>query len=122
MDSFEMNKILGAVLGTCLVVLALNIAAGAIFAPEKPAKPGYEIAVPKAGDRRPGAGASRRRSRRSRSCWRAPIPSAARTPPRNAPACHTFDKGGPAQVGPNLWGIVGRAKASAWRASTIRRR
>jgi hypothetical protein len=32
-----MNKILGAVLGTCLGVVALNIAAGAIFAPEQPA-------------------------------------------------------------------------------------
>jgi cytochrome c len=32
MDSFELNKILGAVLGTCLGVLALKIAAGAIFA------------------------------------------------------------------------------------------
>jgi len=31
MDSFELNKILGAVLGTCLGVLALNIVAGAIF-------------------------------------------------------------------------------------------
>ncbi len=29
----RLNKILGAVLGTCLVVLALNIAAGAIFTP-----------------------------------------------------------------------------------------
>ena len=48
MDSFEMNKILGAVLGTALVVVALNIASGAIFAPEMPAKPGYNIVVPKA--------------------------------------------------------------------------
>src|SRR5260370_17163995 len=48
MDSFEMNKILGAILGTALVVVALNIASGAIFAPEKPAKPGYNIVVPKA--------------------------------------------------------------------------
>jgi hypothetical protein len=33
MDSFEMNKILGAVLGTCLFLVALNFAAGAKFAP-----------------------------------------------------------------------------------------
>src|SRR5260221_9939791 len=46
MDSFEVNKILGAILGTCLGILAINIAAGAIFAPEKLAKPGYEAAVP----------------------------------------------------------------------------
>ncbi len=45
MNSFELNKILGAVLGTCLITLALNIVAGAIFAPEKPARPGYEITV-----------------------------------------------------------------------------
>ena len=45
MDSFELNKILGAILGTCLGVLTINIAAGAIFTPGKLAKPGYEIAV-----------------------------------------------------------------------------
>jgi cytochrome c len=27
-------------------------------------------------------------------------------------ACHTFDKGGRPLVGPNLWGVVGRPKAS----------
>ena len=46
MDSFELNKIMGAVLGTCLCLLSLNIAADAIFAAPNPAKPGYEIAVP----------------------------------------------------------------------------
>ena len=46
MDSFEVNKILGAILATCLGVLSINIAAGAIFTPVKPAKPGYEIGVP----------------------------------------------------------------------------
>src|SRR5437870_4044235 len=35
MDSFEMNKILGAILGTCLVLVALNITAGAVFTPGK---------------------------------------------------------------------------------------
>ena len=45
MNSFELNKLLGALLGTCLVLVAMHIAAGEIFTPEKPAKPGYEIAV-----------------------------------------------------------------------------
>ena len=33
MDSFELNKILGALLGTCLVLLVTSFAAQAIFAP-----------------------------------------------------------------------------------------
>ncbi|MEA3021230.1 MAG: cytochrome c, partial [Alphaproteobacteria bacterium] len=45
MDSDQVNKVLMAVLFTCLGVLSLNIAAGDIFTPPQPAKPGYEIAV-----------------------------------------------------------------------------
>ena len=44
MDSFELNKILGALLFSCLCLLSLNIAAGAVFAPHKPGKPGFEVA------------------------------------------------------------------------------
>ena len=47
MDSFEINKILGAVLFTCLCLLALNIGAGAIFTPAKPEK-AKKAAAPKA--------------------------------------------------------------------------
>ena len=45
MNSFELNKVVGAVLGTCLVLLLSNIAANAIFSPAKNEKRGYEIAV-----------------------------------------------------------------------------
>ena len=62
MDSFELNKILGALLGTCLVLLAVHIASGAIFTPPVAAKPGYEIAV-KAETAR--GGKTRRGARRS---------------------------------------------------------
>jgi cytochrome c len=45
MNSFEINKYLGALLGTCLVLMAIHLASGAIFYSPAPAKPGYEVAV-----------------------------------------------------------------------------
>src|SRR5262249_31129633 len=57
MDSFELNKILGAFLFTCLMLVALSITAGAIFNPELPAKPGYNIAVQETKTSAPAAAA-----------------------------------------------------------------
>jgi cytochrome c len=111
MDSFELNKILGAVLGTCLVLLALNITAGAIFAPAKPAKPGYDItaqekaAESKAGPKEPSQPIEVLLASSSAEKGEASAKKCA--------ACHTFNKGGPNRVGPNLWGLVNRKKASA---------
>ena len=45
MNSFELNKILGAILGTCLVLLSLNITAGALFSAPHVEKPGFAIAA-----------------------------------------------------------------------------
>ena len=105
MNSFELNKILGAILGTCLITLALNIGAEAIFAPEKPAKPGYVIAV-----KTEGGGAKAVEKPKE-----VPLPvrlakasvEKGKATARQCQACHTFEKGGPNRVGPNLWGIVG---------------
>lgn len=111
MDSFELNKVLGAVLGTCLVLLALNIAAGAIFSPEKPSKPGYEIAV----QEEPAEGSKGQEPAKQEPIEQL-LASASLdrgvSAAKKCAACHTFDKGGPNRVGPNLWGVVGRPKAS----------
>src|SRR5262249_1534292 len=107
MDSFELNKIMGAILATCLILLSLNIAAGAIFAPHKPAKPGYEIAVPET-QAEPGKPAAPSE----------PLPSLlakadlkrGEASSKKCLACHSLQKGGPNLVGPHLWGIVNRPK------------
>ena len=104
MNSFELNKILGAILGTCLFLLALNIAAGALFAPEKPAKAGYAIAVkaPEGGEQKAAAPQVARIAGR---LAKASIEKGQATA-KQCQACHTFEKGGPNRVGPNLWNIV----------------
>jgi cytochrome c len=111
MNSFELNKILGAVLATCLLLLALNIGASALFSPEKPAKPGYQIAVK---DDHGGAapGAAKEASEPIEALLAKASVEKGQATAKQCVACHTFEKGGPNRVGPNLWNIVGRAKAS----------
>jgi cytochrome c len=112
MDSFELNKILGAILGTCLGVLAINIAAGAIFAPGKPAKPGYEIAVPEETKPAEGQPAAPEPEVPIEQLLAKADVGKGENAAKKCQACHTFDKGGRTLVGPNLWGVVGRPKAS----------
>jgi cytochrome c len=111
MDSFELNKILGAILGTCLVLLVTSFASGAIFSPKMPEKPGYEIAVKEA----PEGGAQEAAAAPSEPIEKllqtASVEKGAAAAKKCA-ACHTFEKGGPNRVGPNLFGIVERARAT----------
>src|SRR3979490_1520823 len=106
MDSFELNKILGAVLATCLVVLVTSFAAGAIFTPVMPEKPGFEIAVKETahGDGKEAAAAAPSEPI-EKLLQTASVEKGAAAANKCA-ACHTFEKGGPNRVGPNLFGIV----------------
>ena len=111
MNSFELNKILGAILGTVLVTLALNIGAGAIFAPEKPAKPGYAIAVTQHGEGEK-AGAAKEAEQPIETLLASASVEKGQATAKQCQACHTLEKGGPNRVGPNLWNIVDRPRAS----------
>ena len=107
MNSFELNKVLGAILGTCLVLLALNIGANAIFAHPKLAKPGYVIAV--------STGHVKKKPEVKKETPIAVLLQHAsvdkgKSIARQCQVCHTLDKGGPNRVGPNLWNIVGNER------------
>lgn len=109
MNSFELNKVLGAILACCLALLALNIGAGAIFTPDKPAKPGYAIAVKEIGAEKAAPAAPSLPIEALLASASAEKGAAAA---KQCAACHTFEKGGPNRVGPNLYDIVGHERGT----------
>jgi cytochrome c len=113
MDSFEMNKILGALLGTCLVLLAVHIASGAIFTPPVPAKPGYVIQV-KTEQGAPSTGTSAAKPAAQPIGGLLASASAQRGAQvaHECQMCHNLGKGEGAKIGPPLYGVVGRKVAS----------
>jgi cytochrome c len=110
MDSFELNKILGAVLGTCLFLLAVHIASGAIFTPTPPAKPGYEIAV-KEEQPAPGGPAAPAEVPIATLLASASAQNGAQSA-KVCLTCHNLGKGQGNKIGPDLYGVVGRQVAS----------
>ncbi|MCW5689258.1 MAG: cytochrome c family protein [Pseudolabrys sp.] len=110
MNSFELNKVMGAVLGACLVLLALNIASGAIFAPHKPEKPGFAIAVQ---EEHAGAAEAKKEPEKPIGVRLASASvEKGQAAIKPCQACHTFEKGGPNRVGPNLYDIVGHDRGT----------
>ncbi|SRR6266478_6233271 len=108
MDSFELNKIIGAVLASCLVLLVTNFTADALFSPQMPAKPGFEIAVKETeGGAKEAAAAPSEPIEKLLQTASVEKGAAAA---KKCQACHTFAKGDKNGVGPNLYAVVGDKK------------
>jgi cytochrome c len=103
MDGFELNKIMGAVLATCLFVLSVNIVAGAVFSTHAPEKPGFVVEVPEAGEGTKQAAPVEAEPIAVRLA-KAEV-AKGEVAAKKCVACHSLEKGGPNKVGPNLWDV-----------------
>lgn len=106
MDSFELNKIIGAVLGTCILLLVTSFTANALFASKAPEKPGFAIAAKEEGATKEAAAPAAPSEPIEKLLQTASVEKG-QAAAKVCTTCHTFEKNGPNRVGPNLYGIVG---------------
>ena len=110
MSTFELNKIIGAIVLVLVAGTVIGVIGDALV------KPGaHKARVTVVAAKAPPAPA-RRAAKAGKSEPIAPLlasadAAAGKKIARKCAACHTLKKGGAAKLGPNLWNIVGAAKA-----------
>lgn len=111
MDSWTFNKIAGAVLGTCLLVLGLQNVGDIVYHAERPSeeKPGFLIEVA-AAETETGGEAAAAVSIGTLLATADVTKGAGEA--KACAACHDFTKAGPNKTGPNLYDLVERQVAS----------
>ena len=108
MDSFEFNKIAGAVLGAALFILVVSTLSDALFASHPPEEPVY-LAGLAAGDAdASGAGDEDTKIETVAMLLASADVAKGEKVAKKCAACHSFDNGGANKQGPNLWDIVDR--------------
>ena len=107
--SFEMNKIAGAILVAMIVAMVSGIIASKLVEPTPLKKNAYEVAGA------PQAASNEKAAPKGPAPIEPLLPSASIDAGKSHTAvcqtCHTFDKGGPNKIGPNLYSVVGSKMA-----------
>ncbi len=106
--SFEANKIAGAILGAMILAMLSGILANILVHPLPLEKPAYAIAGGEtAAAPSEAAGGSNAGPEPVAPLLASADVNAGKDKAKLCITCHTFDKGGPNRIGPNLYAVVG---------------
>ncbi len=108
MDSFEINKIVAAVLMVALLVIGIEKLSDVIFHVEKPEKPGYAVDVEEATTVSTSTKASVEEKVDIAALMAMGDVTIGEKVFKKCAACHSIVKGGKNNIGPALYNVVGR--------------
>ena len=108
MDSFELNKIIAAILMVALLIIGINKLSGVIFHVEKPETPGYAIEVEEATKVSSSTEASVEEKIDITALMAMGNLAHGEKVFKKCAACHSIVKGGKNNIGPALYNVVGR--------------
>ena len=104
-DELRWNKIFGALLGALLLVFGLRQVSEMVYTTSPPKVMGDKIAIQE-------SSSTETEVADTVPDWGTVLPTASvsngATISNKCKACHNLDNGGPNEVGPNLWGVIGR--------------
>ena len=105
MDSFEINKIIAAIILVVVIIVGLDKVSETIFYAEKPEKPGYEVEVV--------AVSSASESNETEIVDISALIAMGNLDHgkkvfKKCAACHSINKGGNNKIGPKLWNVMFR--------------